>query len=96
MTTAIGSSIVNLDQLVKEHAQTLQALSWEKLIRANLAAELLVQQRAAQILRGVLGVILQELGGTYTITVAAMQTFDLAKVEPLMVAEPQTQNWLLS
>ncbi len=90
------SPIISLDQLVKEYANLAQSLSWQKMIRANLAAELLTQQRANQILRAVLGVILQALGGKYTITVEAMQAFDLAKLEPLMVSEPQTQNWLLS
>mgnify|MGYP001605453295 CR=1 FL=1 len=90
------SPVINLDQLVKEHAGTLQVLEWQRMLRANLASELLTQQRANQILRAVLGVMLRNLGGTYTITIDAMQAFDSTKLEPYMVTDPQTQNWLLS
>ena len=92
-TTTASSPIVSYDQLVKEYAGNLQALEWQRIIRANLAKELLVQQGNAQIMGGLLGVLLHRLGGLCILTVAEVQAFDALRLQPVPTFDPIAQQW---
>jgi hypothetical protein len=90
--------IATIDTLVNDYTGALQQLGWERMARKGMAGEILVLNNQNTILRTILGTLLHANGSSTTLRITApmVQAFFNSRLQPIMVQEPESHDWILS